>query len=69
VQPGFCFMGGRRKCDRGSPEAIKAAQPGQVQELVLPPDQLQRATLLLRGHWQSWRVSRFAGSAAFLGAG
>jgi len=55
----LCFMVAGENVIEGSPEAIKAAQPGQVLELVLPPDQLQRATLLLRRHWQSWRVSRF----------
>ncbi|WP_094554223.1 ATP-binding cassette domain-containing protein [Synechococcus sp. 1G10] len=55
----LCFMVAGEKVIEGSPGAIKAAQPGQVLELVLPQDQLQSATLLLRRHWQPWRVSRF----------
>ncbi len=55
----LCFMVAGENVIEGTPGAIKAAQPGQVLELLLPPDQLQSATLLLRRHWPSWRVSRF----------
>jgi ABC-2 type transport system ATP-binding protein len=55
----LCFMVAGESVIEGSPGAIKAAQPGQVFELRLPQDQLQRGTLLLRRHWEPWRVSRF----------
>jgi ABC-2 type transport system ATP-binding protein len=55
----LCFMVAGENVIEGSPGAIKAAQPGQVIELLLPPEQLQAATLLLRRHWAAWRVSRF----------
>lgn len=42
----------------GSPSQIKAAQPGQLIEIVI--DQTQIASNLLKQQLESWRVSIFA---------
>jgi ABC-2 type transport system ATP-binding protein len=44
----------------GSPTAVKAAQPGSLFELLVPPERLQQAAGVLRRRWEGWRVSIFA---------
>lgn len=52
------FMVAGETVTEGSPSQIKAAQPGQLIEIVL--DQNQAASNLLKQHLSSWRVSIFA---------
>jgi ABC-2 type transport system ATP-binding protein len=56
----LCFLVAGESVIEGTPTEIKAAQPGQLFELQVPPGQLQRASTLLRHHWDTWRVSVFA---------
>ncbi len=56
----LCFLVAGRSVIEGSPTAVKATQPGRLYELQVPPGATQRAFELLRGHWESWRVSIFA---------
>jgi ABC-2 type transport system ATP-binding protein len=55
----LCFLVAGENVIEGSPGQIKAAQPGQLLELQLEAPLLQRATSLLRQHFEPWRVSRF----------
>ena len=56
----LCFLVAGRSVIEGSPTAVKAAQPGRLYELQVPPGATQRAFELLRSHWDTWRVSIFA---------
>jgi ABC-2 type transport system ATP-binding protein len=51
------FMVAGEMVIEGSPKEIKAAQPGQLIELRL--DSPQRASDLLKKHWEPWRVAIF----------
>jgi ABC-2 type transport system ATP-binding protein len=52
------FMVAGQLVARGSPSEIKAAQPGQLFEIV--PDQTQKSSNLLKQKIEPWRVSIFA---------
>ncbi|KAM3098801.1 ATP-binding cassette domain-containing protein [Phormidesmis sp. 146-35] len=52
------FMVAGETVTEGSPSQIKAAQPGQLIEVMI--DQNQAASNLLKQHLDSWRVSIFA---------
>jgi ABC-2 type transport system ATP-binding protein len=56
----LCFLVAGRSVIEGSPTAVKAAQPGRLYELQVPPGITQRTFELLRRHWDAWRVSIFA---------
>jgi ABC-2 type transport system ATP-binding protein len=51
------FMVAGKIVAQGSPRDIKAAQPGQLLEVVADP--IQAASNLLKNHMESWQVSMF----------
>ncbi len=55
-----CFLVAGRSVIEGTPTAVKAAQPGHLYELLVPPGDTQRAADLLRRRWEPWRVGIFA---------
>jgi ABC-2 type transport system ATP-binding protein len=56
----LCFLVAGESVIEGSPTAVKAAQPGSLFELLVPPERLRQAAGVLRGRWEGWRVSIFA---------
>jgi ABC-2 type transport system ATP-binding protein len=56
----LCFLVAGESVIEGTPTRIKAAQPGQLFELLVAVGQNQRAADRLRRRWQPWRVSIFA---------
>jgi ABC-2 type transport system ATP-binding protein len=56
----LCFLVAGRSVIEGTPTQVKAAQPGRLFELLVPPGQTQQAANLLKRHFDPWRVGIFA---------
>ncbi len=56
----LCFLVAGQSVIEGTPTEVKAAQPGRLFELLVPPGQTQRAADLLRQQVDPWRVGIFA---------